>query len=98
MLIIRDNNNTEIARKMSLVIQNLKTVGGVVAGCNLVGYIITAALETHKLTDLVGVGSFFVASAALIRKTPISNTRSLLINSAVMLWGARLCKCFFRIM
>jgi hypothetical protein len=32
---------------------NLKHVAGVIGGCNLVGYLFSAAVETHKITDLV---------------------------------------------
>jgi hypothetical protein len=77
---------------MSVVIQNLKTVGSIVGGLNFAGYLITAATETHKITDLIGVGSFVVASGNLLmKKNVFSNPRLLLINVGVMLWGARLC-------
>ena len=49
--------------KMSL--NMLKEVAIVVGGCNLGGYVMTACLETHKITDLVGVGSFVVAVGSL---------------------------------
>jgi hypothetical protein len=39
----------------------------VILGCNAVGYILSALFETHKLTDLVGAGSFAVSAAALLR-------------------------------
>lgn len=38
----------------------------VVLGCNAAGFLLSAVLETHKLTDLVGAGSFAAASAALL--------------------------------
>ena len=37
---------------MALVGQNLRQVAQIVGSCNLIGFAITAALETHKITDL----------------------------------------------
>lgn len=49
---------------------NLKHVGMVIGGCNLVGFIASAGLETHKITDLVGVGSFVAAALSLSLRNP----------------------------
>ena len=49
---------------------NLKHVGMVIGGCNLVGFLASAGLETHKITDLVGVGSFVAAALSLSLRNP----------------------------
>lgn len=50
---------------------NLKHVGIVIGGCNFVGYVASAVLETHKITDLVGVGSFVAAAVSLTVRNPV---------------------------
>lgn len=72
-------------------------VGGVIAACNAVGYVLSAAYETHKLTDLTGAGSFVVAaiflSVANNSINDLSNfkfSRVNLVNLGVMIWGTRL--------
>lgn len=50
---------------------NLKHVGIVIGGCNFLGYAISAAFETHKITDLVGVGSFVAAAISLTMRNPV---------------------------
>ncbi len=40
----------------------------VILGCNAAGFLASAALETHKLTDLVGAGAFAAAASALLLK------------------------------
>ena len=49
---------------------NLQNVGMVIGGCNLVGFMASAAFETHKITDLVGVGSFVTAAVSLSLRNP----------------------------
>ena len=72
---------------MSVVLSSAKLIGG----CNVVGCFATALLETHKLTDLVGVGSFVVAASNLFYQGgTFQNTRAVLANSVVITWGARL--------
>ena len=44
---------------------HLRNVGAVVAASNLIGFGITAVFETHKITDLVGVGAFVAATTSL---------------------------------
>ena len=50
---------------------NLKHVGLVIGGCNFLGYAVSAAFETHKITDLVGVGSFVAAAISLTMRNPV---------------------------
>lgn len=88
---------------MSLAVVNIARVGAVVGGCNAVGYALTAAFETHKLTDLVGAGSFVAATLALsynngllkLGSGPISHLKLLLVNVGVILWGSRLASYLF---
>ena len=62
----------------SIIIKsNLKHVAVVIGGCNLAGYITSAALETHKITDLVGVGSFVAAAVTLTLRNPAVFTRKI---------------------
>ena len=71
----------------------------IVGGCNGIGYALTAALETHKLTDLVGVGSFVIATADMITRLPKDNLRAVHIDANIMLWGVRLASyLFFRVL
>jgi len=80
------------------VMQNLKYTGAVVGACNLVGFGITSIFETHKITDLVGVGAFVAASTSLLMKNKISpflNLRAALLNGAVIIWGTRLSSFLF---
>ncbi len=84
------------------ILSNLKHVGCVVGGCNAAGYIVTAALETHKLTDLVGVGSFVAATTSLAYRNKlfsnigdVSNMRLKLVNFGIMIWGVRLATYLF---
>jgi hypothetical protein len=59
-----------IATEAILRNSNLKHVGLVIGGCNFVGYAVSAAFETHKITDLVGVGSFVAAAISLTLRNP----------------------------
>jgi len=88
---------------MSLALSNLARVGAIVGGCNAVGYGLTAAFETHKLTDLVGAGSFVAATLAMSYKNGLLNVKAggvmhpklLLVNVGVILWGSRLASFLF---
>ena len=72
----------------------IKHTALVIGSSNLVCFGLTTVFETHKLTDLVGVGSFVLATASLSHKYEIfikpTNIRIALINSLVIMWGARL--------
>lgn len=61
---------------------NLKHVGLVIGGCNFVGYMASAAFETHKITDLVGVGSFVAAAVSLTLRNPALLTPTSVIPAA----------------
>ena len=64
-----------------VALNSLKEVAIVVGGCNLGGYIATACLETHKITDLVGVGSFVVAVGSLTyRNGLLQNLKSVITS------------------
>mmetsp|Transcript_40526 Transcript_40526/g.41357 ORF Transcript_40526/g.41357 Transcript_40526/m.41357 type:complete len:260 (+) Transcript_40526:98-877(+) len=87
---------------MALIFQNLRHVGAVVGGCNLVGFAVTAVCETHKITDLVGVGAFVAAAISLQSKVTgeglgsrSGNLRLTLLTSAIILWGSRLSSFLF---
>lgn len=86
---------------MSLAVTNIARVGAIVGGCNAAGYLLTAVLETHKLTDLVGAGSFVAATLALshhnglLKFDHVSHPKLLLVNVGVMLWGSRLASYLF---
>jgi steroid 5-alpha reductase family enzyme len=88
----------------------LKQSIAVIGGCNAVGFALSAAFETHKLTDLVGVGSFVAASIhysytngllKFIVSNPTKIFRNLpllhltLINLGVIFWGTRLSTYLF---
>jgi len=77
----------------------IKHTALIVTTSNAIGLGLTAAFETHKLTDLVGVGSFVLATASLSHKygvfTKPVNIRVALINSMVMIWGTRLASHLF---
>lgn len=90
--------------RMALLAANLRHVGGIIGGCNLVGFCATAFLETHKITDLVGVGSFACATLSLSHRSglfqlsnlhQIGNLRLYTINGLVTLWGIRLSTYLF---
>ena len=72
---------------------NLKHAGLVIGGCNFAGFAISAALETHKITDLVGVGSFVAAAVSLTLRNPTLYTPVAITSSA----KAGLLAGFFRV-
>jgi steroid 5-alpha reductase family enzyme len=84
---------------------NLKHVAAVIGGCNAIGFGITATLETHKITDLVGVGSFGLATISLAHRnglltgfkslSSLNKWRVMLVNVGVMLWSSRLATFLF---
>ena len=47
------------------VAQNINHVSHIVGALNAIGFVISAVFTTHKITDLVGVGSFIVAAVSL---------------------------------
>ena len=47
------------------VAQNLNHVSHIVGALNAIGFLISAIFSTHKITDLVGVGSFVVAVVSI---------------------------------
>jgi steroid 5-alpha reductase family enzyme len=88
----------------------LRNSAVIIGGCNAVGFGISAVCETHKLTDLVGVGSFVAASVHYsytngLFKTIVSNPTKIfrnlpllhltLVNLGVILWGTRLSTYLF---
>lgn len=87
----------------SAAFANIGRVGLTVGGCNAVGFAMTALLETHKLTDLVGAGSFVAATLTMsyqnqLIKGSIFNMQSpklVLVNLGVILWGTRLATYLF---
>lgn len=86
---------------MSAALVNICRTGAVVGACNAVGYAITAALETHKITDLVGAGSFVAATVALSHKNglfvqPLQYPKLALVNLGVAVWGTRLASFLFQ--
>jgi steroid 5-alpha reductase family enzyme len=86
---------------MKIAMLNIGRVGMVVGGCNAIGYAVTALLETHKITDLVGAGSFVAATAALVQKNnifanPLMFPKLTLVNLGIMLWGTRLAMFLFK--
>lgn len=87
-------------------LQTLKQTALVVGGANAVGFAITAAFKTHQITDLVGVGSFVLATINLSRHQLQGNPELVLaqllknrlfwINAGVMIWGSRLASFLFK--
>eukprot|EP01026_Neomeris_dumetosa_P084795 TRINITY_DN99846_c0_g1_i4.p1 TRINITY_DN99846_c0_g1~~TRINITY_DN99846_c0_g1_i4.p1 ORF type:complete len:292 (-),score=6.91 TRINITY_DN99846_c0_g1_i4:30-905(-) len=80
--------------------------GGVILGINSVGFLITMATQTHKITDLFGTGAFVVsaiathsASCHLFKQPLLKPTPSALATACVALWGTRLAGfLFYRIL
>ena len=52
------------------IAQNINHVSHVVGALNAVGFLLSAVLSTHKITDLVGVGSFVVAVVSTLTHYP----------------------------
>jgi steroid 5-alpha reductase family enzyme len=82
----------------------LRQTALVIGAANSVGFALSATFHTHILTDLVGVGSFVLATLrlsslqqfqSLLTTIPWYDNRLLLINAAVGLWGARLASYLF---
>jgi steroid 5-alpha reductase family enzyme len=77
-------------------LSNMRKVVSIVGGLNAAGWVTTAALETHKITDLIGVGSFGVAAISLHQPGLFqSNPRAFFMNTIVMVWSARLSTFLF---
>mmetsp|Transcript_6896 Transcript_6896/g.10404 ORF Transcript_6896/g.10404 Transcript_6896/m.10404 type:complete len:319 (-) Transcript_6896:152-1108(-) len=81
------------------IISGLGFSGAVVGGANLIGYGLTAVFETHKLTDLVGCGSFVINAVACAIKSGSwkqgFTSRPMVLNLCVGLWGSRLASYLF---
>lgn len=86
---------------MTPILANLQQTALVVGGANAVGFALTAGFQMHHLTDLVGVGSFVLATARLSSINPafqlknIPDSRLVLVNLAVGVWGTRLASYLF---
>lgn len=88
----------------SATTSNLQRTAFIVFGANAVGFAVTAATRSHKIIDLVGVGSFVLATAAMTADSlPLASLpwkdlldyRLAWINAGVMLWGSRLSSFLF---
>jgi len=74
---------------------------GIIGSINSIGFFITALTKTHKLTDLLGAGSFVIATGWLTLTHPTLQGKELIgiVNMAVMIWGIRLAGyLFYRIL
>ena len=56
---------------VSTVVANLKNVGGVIGGLNLMGFAVSAILTTHKITDLVSSVPFLNSSVDFLIQNDI---------------------------
>ncbi len=86
------------------MLNNLRHTAAVIVGANVAGFSITALLNTHKITDLFGVGSFVLATAflsakqlqlSLLDRSKLLDNRLFWINAGVILWGSRLALFLF---
>lgn len=81
----------------------LRQAALVIGSANIAGFTLSAALQTHILTDLVGVGSFVLTTLRLtslqkagqLTTLPWWDNRLLLLNSLIGIWGARLASYLF---
>jgi steroid 5-alpha reductase family enzyme len=87
-----------------LLSSNILTQTALVVGsANFIGFLLSAGLQTHVVTDLIGVGSFVLATLRLstlqkhgqLWMTPLLDNRLLLLNSLIGLWGTRLAGYLF---
>ncbi|KAG5185631.1 hypothetical protein JKP88DRAFT_262608 [Tribonema minus] len=65
----------------------------IIGGINLLGFSITAATKTHKLTDLFGTGAFVASAAASAYVNGVHAhpwSRPFILSAAVSIWGIRL--------
>lgn len=94
------------AGKMALPLINtaaLRQAALVIGSANVAGFTLSAALQTHILTDLVGVGSFVLTTLRLsslqkagqLTVVPFWDNRLLLMNSLIGIWGVRLATYLF---
>lgn len=82
----------------------LRQTATVIGAANAVGFTLSATLQTHALTDLVGVGSFVLATVRLtslqnfrqLVQSSLVDNRALLVNGLVFVWGTRLASYLFR--
>jgi steroid 5-alpha reductase family enzyme len=98
------NSYIQACVKMIGALSNLRTAASLIFGCNLFGYAATVAFETHKLTDLIGAGSFVVATVYLSYQNELhrniilgefQHKKLILVNIGVVLWGVRLSTFLF---
>jgi len=80
---------------MSALTQGLIQSGLVALGANSIGYLITRLTDTHKITDLVGTGSFVATALATQWRTGVYTPRALLMTGAISFWGTRLASFLF---
>eukprot|EP01084_Bolivina_argentea_P152006 265233_1 len=64
-------------------------------GINAVGFTITAMTRTHKITDLIGVGTFGIAACYTLYKSRNSEKTKKLLTFCVCLWSLRLSSFLF---
>lgn len=81
--------------------QYFLTIIALVGGINVVGFLITAITKTHKITDLLGAGSFVVATVHMTFLNVEEKSKNLvgIVNVLVIVWGVRLAGyLFYRIL
>ncbi len=86
-----------------VLVHTLRHSATVIGAANAIGFSLAASLQTHIFTDLVGVGSFVLATLRLISlqdfrqllNIPIQDNRSLAVNGLVLVWGVRLAGYLF---
>lgn len=66
-----------------------------ILGINAVGFGITAITRTHKITDLVGVGTFGIAACYTLYRSRNSEKTKKLLTLCVCLWSLRLSSFLF---
>mmetsp|Transcript_40809 Transcript_40809/g.36012 ORF Transcript_40809/g.36012 Transcript_40809/m.36012 type:complete len:287 (-) Transcript_40809:53-913(-) len=66
-----------------------------ILGINAVGFGITAMTRTHKITDLVGVGTFGIAACYTLYRAKNSDKTKRMLTLCVCLWSLRLSSFLF---
>eukprot|EP01083_Nonionella_stella_P183992 666452_1 len=62
---------------------------------NAAGFTITALTKTHKITDLVGAGTFGIAACYALYKSRNSEKSKQLLTLCICLWSLRLSSFLF---
>ena len=75
--------------------QGLLEVCKVAFGANAGGFLITSIFETHKITDLVGTGSFAVAALYGLLKSKNAYATQKALTYCSVLWSIRLSSFLF---